>query len=92
MPDPTSSDERKQIFRWLTVENFIQLVATGVIMAMAFAAVKSDVRDVSTRVEQNTRDIIELKLSQAETRQLLVNLNAKAEVLLERTDPTRHKP
>jgi len=53
----------------------------------AFGDVKSDVRDLDTRGDEQQKEIADLRLSTADNHRLLMDLNAKVEVLLERTKP-----
>ena len=79
--------DRPKIFGWLSMELAITISSLLVAVVMAFGNVKSDARDLSTRVDQQEREIDQLRLSAADSHRLLMDLNARIEVLLERTKP-----
>ena len=47
---------------------------------MAFGNVKSDVRDLDTRVDEHEKSLADIRTSIADTHRLLMDLNAKVEV------------
>ena len=82
-----NGDSRKLIGGWLSPDVAVAIGVQFVAGLLAFANLKSDVRNVETVNEQQDKAISELKTDRADDRKLLVDMNGKIEVLLDRTKP-----
>lgn len=83
----TAGEDRKRLFGWLSLEMAMVLIVQVVTLTLCYASLKSDIRNAATVSHQQDKRIEQLETNRDSDRKLLMEMNGKIEVLLERTKP-----